>query len=349
MKIVSNLVDVFIIGEVEVDYGHRRNDSLVASLARGYLTEYHQKLVYVNISDTSGASTMEKLHATTDGGLRLMSDLRPDDMLLFTTAEQILARNFLIFLKIFHNYPQPVKCDIERYLYGFFWKTKSQLTDKTNINNVAVNSFSNYNNYNTDTLNRDRYLKKREIRGEREETNYGDATVVFNNIAFADRFGEKLLLPPESSEGMPQVCSVSVHVFSTVFEHKVALLHYADTLVRKPQYAVFFGSLEQPLFIWTFAKAGWLCHLCNKDIDSVYLKLMSSAKNSTKHLKWLRSDNSYKIVIAQLIELRKKGLNEYLKDEVETNPFSLKNEASLRTLPKYVLNNSDYYRYLLVQ
>lgn len=65
-------------------------------------------------------------------GLRLVSDVRPDDLLILTNGEEILNRDVVVFLKLFQGYPLPVKCQYRNYLYGFYWhnsQVSSNITD----------------------------------------------------------------------------------------------------------------------------------------------------------------------------------------------------------------------------
>lgn len=227
VRMLADLVEVFIIGEAEIDYGDRKNDTLVAALQRGYLQEDHHKLVYVNISHVSGANPLEKLHATTDGGLRLLSDIRPDDILIFSNPEQLFSRDFLMFLKIFHNYPQPVICQLDKYLHGLYWKVINPTSSDNEIIVRVANNFDSSlkrdHNAGSDAYHLRRRGKRSAVANAKEspeKDEYSEEVITtpsYNNILYVNRFGESSIAPGESGG----VCGVSVHVFSTVFNNKV--------------------------------------------------------------------------------------------------------------------------------
>ena len=129
------LVDVFIIGETNYTSSSVTNKSLpiLAKLKDGWLREFQNRIIYVPVkgSDLNKSSFIQNLVQT---GLRLVSDIRPDDLFILTNGEEILRRNVVTFLKLFQGYPLPVKCQFKHFLYGFFWS----LQENSNITRPKV-------------------------------------------------------------------------------------------------------------------------------------------------------------------------------------------------------------------
>ncbi|KAK4305380.1 hypothetical protein Pmani_022724 [Petrolisthes manimaculis] len=176
---LSDLVDVFVVGEVNhttttfnpsfgtdnastsnitdphitPDIGSTNHTisslPLLSRLQGGWLREHQHKIVYVPVleSDFKGGGSF--LQTLVYFALRLVSDLRPDDLLLLTTGEEILRRDVTVFLKLFHGYPMPVRCRYKQHLYGFFWQVEEGMEknmtdgkenlDKEQMNNATIN------------------------------------------------------------------------------------------------------------------------------------------------------------------------------------------------------------------
>lgn len=121
---LNGIVDVFIIGEINDTHPNTTSSlPLLKKLKSGWLKDYQDKMIYVPIykKDMKNSSVIQNLVHT---GLRLVTDIRPDDLIIMTTGEEILSRAVVLFLKIFRGYPLPVKCRFDHYLYGFYWQLK---------------------------------------------------------------------------------------------------------------------------------------------------------------------------------------------------------------------------------
>lgn len=362
-RTLADLVDVFIVGEVESRYT-RRNESLVSRVRRGYAKEYHEKIVYVNISDHSASSPIDKLHYTTDRGLRLLSDLRTDDILLFATAEHVFNRDFVVFLKLFHNYPQPVLCDTKKYLYGFHWKVgdgvdrdlqkrvystnqyhlarKGRSVDgqgaNGRVNQVRDGAKSVNSKKNGEKASNDKNGSsgKKEVM---EETHLKTTTPGLDSLQFADLYGAfPLLMAEKQLSSLPRTCALSVHLFSNVFESKVTRLH-DEELIFKPQHLTFFESLQQPLFPWTYSNSGWVCHLCMMTPPTIFEKL--HAQSPKDRPKWFDAKR-YRDMLQVISDLKAAGKDEYLRQAVETG-IRLDDADSLKQLPGYLIQLKQVY------
>lgn len=135
---LNELVDVFVIGETNYTLANIQNSlPLLVKLKSGWLKDYQKKIIYVpvNEKDLMTGTLTQKLFNT---GLRLVSDIRPDDLLILTTGEEILNRDVVTFLKLFQGYPLPVKCQFKHYLYGFYWQVLEGSTNSTTSQVCAV-------------------------------------------------------------------------------------------------------------------------------------------------------------------------------------------------------------------
>ncbi|XP_045597385.1 beta-1,4-mannosyl-glycoprotein 4-beta-N-acetylglucosaminyltransferase [Procambarus clarkii] len=122
VKELHELVDVFVIGEANCTLCYTKNSlSLFNKLKDGWLKDFQSKIIYVPVhdKDLKNGSFMQNL---VHSGLRLVSDVRPDDLLILTSGEEILNRDIVGFLKLFQGYPLPVMCQYRNYLYGFYWQ-----------------------------------------------------------------------------------------------------------------------------------------------------------------------------------------------------------------------------------
>lgn len=146
---LGELVDVFVVGEVNhttnldssvvevsasssadphssptASFTNHTSSSLpiLTRLKGGWLREHQHKIVYVPVLESDLRDGGSLLQTLVYFALRLVSDLRPDDLILLTTGEEILRRDVTVFLKLFHGYPMPIRCRFKQHLYGFFWQ-----------------------------------------------------------------------------------------------------------------------------------------------------------------------------------------------------------------------------------
>ncbi|XP_042242722.1 beta-1,4-mannosyl-glycoprotein 4-beta-N-acetylglucosaminyltransferase-like [Homarus americanus] len=138
MNELDELIDAFVIGETNYTLCDTKNSPpLLNKLKNGWLKEYQNKIIYVPVNDKhlKNSSFMQNL---VQSGLRLVSDVRPDDLLILTNGEEILSRDVVVFLKFFHGYPLPIKCNYKNYLYGFYWPMSKGKTNTTAPQMCAV-------------------------------------------------------------------------------------------------------------------------------------------------------------------------------------------------------------------
>ncbi|XP_064109433.1 beta-1,4-mannosyl-glycoprotein 4-beta-N-acetylglucosaminyltransferase-like [Macrobrachium nipponense] len=127
------LVDVFVIGETNYTVASNNSLPILSKLKDGWLKDTQNRIIYVPVreSDLKKRSFVQNLVQT---GLRLVSDIRPDDLFILTNGEEILRRDVVTFLKLFQGYPLPVKCQFKHYMYGFYWS----LPENSNLTKPEV-------------------------------------------------------------------------------------------------------------------------------------------------------------------------------------------------------------------
>ncbi|XP_042883191.1 beta-1,4-mannosyl-glycoprotein 4-beta-N-acetylglucosaminyltransferase-like [Penaeus japonicus] len=136
---LNGLVDIFVIGETNyTEPGSKTSLPVLNKLKKEWLKDFQDRIIYVPVteSDLKKSSFMQNLVHT---GLRLVSDIRPDDLFILTNGEEILSRDVLTFLKLFQGYPLPVKCQYREHVYGFYWRALKSIN--TTQPQVCASSF----------------------------------------------------------------------------------------------------------------------------------------------------------------------------------------------------------------
>ncbi|XP_063863291.1 beta-1,4-mannosyl-glycoprotein 4-beta-N-acetylglucosaminyltransferase-like isoform X2 [Scylla paramamosain] len=131
---LRDLVDVFIIGERKLN--SKASHPLLKKLKNGWLGDHQDKFIYVPARE-SYLMNSSHIQGIVHDGLRLLSDIRPDDLLILTSGEEIIARDVLVFLKLFQGYPLPIRCQFKHYIYGFFWRVENN-RNGTNIPQICI-------------------------------------------------------------------------------------------------------------------------------------------------------------------------------------------------------------------
>lgn len=146
---LRDLVDVYVIGESSLKH-EKASYPLLEKLKNGWLSEHQDRFVYVPPRSDLNASLAE---GVAHDGLRLLSDIRPDDLLILTNGEEIIYRDVLVFLKLFQGYPLPIRCEFKQHLYGFYWKVdKGNSTTVPPVCILSVKFFANAFHYRVSEL-----------------------------------------------------------------------------------------------------------------------------------------------------------------------------------------------------
>nr|XP_033785391.1 beta-1,4-mannosyl-glycoprotein 4-beta-N-acetylglucosaminyltransferase isoform X2 [Geotrypetes seraphini]XP_033785392.1 beta-1,4-mannosyl-glycoprotein 4-beta-N-acetylglucosaminyltransferase isoform X2 [Geotrypetes seraphini]XP_033785393.1 beta-1,4-mannosyl-glycoprotein 4-beta-N-acetylglucosaminyltransferase isoform X2 [Geotrypetes seraphini]XP_033785394.1 beta-1,4-mannosyl-glycoprotein 4-beta-N-acetylglucosaminyltransferase isoform X2 [Geotrypetes seraphini] len=132
---LGSVVDVFIICESNFTaYGDPRPLKLREMLRNGSYDYIRHKIVYVFLShfpeggrqDGWIADDYLRTFLTHDGVSRLIN-MRDDDIFIINDADEIPARDGVLFLKLYDGWTEPFAFHMRKSLYGFFWKQPGTL------------------------------------------------------------------------------------------------------------------------------------------------------------------------------------------------------------------------------
>lgn len=94
----------------------------------GFLKQYQDNIIVVVDKSCSPARVYKRLKT-----IVRPTDLHPDDVLVFSRANEILSHKAINFFKWYDNWPQPVHFRLKYDVYGFFW----QHPQSTTVGSVA--------------------------------------------------------------------------------------------------------------------------------------------------------------------------------------------------------------------
>lgn len=125
------IVDVFLVAEER-----NQNESSFNKFKKGYLAKFQNKIMpiqlYRNIVYTNEydriASMLKELWNT---GWNKLSDFRPDDIFVFSHVSSIIAKDILLFLKLYDGYPEPFYFTLKPVLFKFSKVLKSSNSNVT--------------------------------------------------------------------------------------------------------------------------------------------------------------------------------------------------------------------------
>ena len=129
---LGDLVDVFLILESNYTaYGRHKPLRLLEMLCQGKYKEYSKKIVHIWLdyfpkSAYVNGWLIDKLQRNYISEYSLKYILRgceDDDLFLLTDADELPARDTVLFLKTHDGYPQPVAYAYAHTIYGFFWNS----------------------------------------------------------------------------------------------------------------------------------------------------------------------------------------------------------------------------------
>uniref|UniRef100_A0AAV2LM49 PPM-type phosphatase domain-containing protein n=1 Tax=Knipowitschia caucasica TaxID=637954 RepID=A0AAV2LM49_KNICA len=127
---LSQAVDLFIVCESNFTaYGERRPLGFLQRLLNGTYDYVRHKLLYVFLDHFPDGGRQDGWIADdylrtflTRNGMSRVQGLRPDDVFVINDADEIPAREGLLFLKLFDGWTEPFALHMRKSLYGFFWK-----------------------------------------------------------------------------------------------------------------------------------------------------------------------------------------------------------------------------------
>ena len=308
VRVIADIVDVFIISENCNIYA-AQNQSLLSKIQNGFLQTYHDKFVYVNLNDSMCESFIDCLHYTTDKGLKLISGMRPDDLLLFSSSEVLFNREFILFLKVFHNYPLPIQCHRStKFLYDFSWKLPDNIYYKSSKPSSVTTS----------------KINNREKRTESDSKE-------FSNRRFVQLYP---FIKEKSGDDDLYFCAISIHLFTNVFENKVNRLNDIE-LLYKEKHQTFFDSLRQPVFPWKYHGSHTSCHFCQHN-DGIYFKVLRLRSAS---LLGVTADDKEKIM-ERIKILRHEGKDEFKNKAM---PVYIDNGTKVSNMPEHIYKTREEF------
>ncbi|XP_061576553.1 beta-1,4-mannosyl-glycoprotein 4-beta-N-acetylglucosaminyltransferase isoform X2 [Cololabis saira] len=127
---LAQAVDLFLVCESNFTaYGERRPLSFLRLLLNGTYNYIRHKILYVFLDHFPDGGRQDGWIADdylrtflTHNGLSRVVGARSDDVFVINDADEIPAREGLLFLKLFDGWTEPFAIHMRKSLYGFFWK-----------------------------------------------------------------------------------------------------------------------------------------------------------------------------------------------------------------------------------
>ncbi|KAG5278803.1 hypothetical protein AALO_G00102930 [Alosa alosa] len=132
---LASAVDLFLVCESNFTaYGDRRPLRFLRLLLNGTYDYIRHKILYVFLDHFPDGGRQDGWIADdylrtflTRNGVSRVAGLRPDDVFLINDADEIPAREGILFLKLFDGWTEPFAIHMRKSLYGFFWKQLGSL------------------------------------------------------------------------------------------------------------------------------------------------------------------------------------------------------------------------------
>ncbi len=131
---LGSIVDVFLIAESEYSgHGDRKPLRLFNKLQKGFLKEWHHKIVYVYLDYFPKAAykngwiadDLPRDHIGTQGMRNQVRGTKHDDIFILFDTDEVPTYDALLFFKLHDGWPEPFGFTLWKTTYGFFWKGDS--------------------------------------------------------------------------------------------------------------------------------------------------------------------------------------------------------------------------------
>ncbi|XP_069024410.1 beta-1,4-mannosyl-glycoprotein 4-beta-N-acetylglucosaminyltransferase isoform X1 [Embiotoca jacksoni] len=127
---LAQAVDLFLVCESNFTaYGEKRPLSFLRLLLNGTYDYIRHKILYVFLDHFPEGGRQDGWIADdylrtflTHNGLSRVAGAKSDDVFVINDADEIPAREGLLFLKLFDGWTEPFAIHMRKSLYGFFWK-----------------------------------------------------------------------------------------------------------------------------------------------------------------------------------------------------------------------------------
>ncbi|XP_061079523.1 beta-1,4-mannosyl-glycoprotein 4-beta-N-acetylglucosaminyltransferase-like isoform X2 [Conger conger] len=132
---LAQAVDLFLVCESNFTaYGETRSLQFLQLLLNGTYRYVQHKILYVFLDHFPDGGRQNGWIADdylrtflTQNGMSRVQGVRPDDVFIINDADEIPAREGVLFLKLFDGWTEPFAIHMRRSLYGFFWKQLGSL------------------------------------------------------------------------------------------------------------------------------------------------------------------------------------------------------------------------------
>jgi len=138
-RIISlyHVVDVFLVAESNLTNSGGTRDLVFLNLFKsGWLKPYQDKIVYIfrGVPPPTGYEDGAKADAymrseLTRQGLKSLTDLKEDDLFMYTDGDELPRPELLQFLKLYDGYPQPIAFWYKWSIFGFFWHVNETILE----------------------------------------------------------------------------------------------------------------------------------------------------------------------------------------------------------------------------
>ena len=127
---LHDVVDVFIILESNyTNYGEAKPLRLLQKMRDGYLKQFHSKILYLfwgrfpSGGREDGWIVDQYMRMFIgQAGMRRVLNTRPDDIFLYTDADELPSREAILFLRMHDGYSEPFGISLRWSVFGFFWR-----------------------------------------------------------------------------------------------------------------------------------------------------------------------------------------------------------------------------------
>nr|XP_020838305.1 beta-1,4-mannosyl-glycoprotein 4-beta-N-acetylglucosaminyltransferase isoform X1 [Phascolarctos cinereus] len=132
---LGDVVDAFVVCESNFTaYGEPRPLKFREMLRNGSFEYIRHKVLYVFLDHFPPGGRQDGWIADdylrtflTQDGISRLRNLRPDDVFIIDDADEIPARDGVLFLKLYDGWTEPFAFHMRKSLYGFFWKQPGTL------------------------------------------------------------------------------------------------------------------------------------------------------------------------------------------------------------------------------
>ncbi|XP_069053308.1 beta-1,4-mannosyl-glycoprotein 4-beta-N-acetylglucosaminyltransferase isoform X1 [Lepisosteus oculatus] len=132
---LAEAVDLFMVCESNFTaYGESRPLHFLHRLLNGTYDYVRHKILYIFLDHFPDGGRQDgwiaddylRTYLTRDGMSRV-AGVRPDDVFIINDADEIPAKEGVLFLKLFDGWTEPFAIHMRKSLYGFFWKQLGSL------------------------------------------------------------------------------------------------------------------------------------------------------------------------------------------------------------------------------